>query len=263
MSNVMVKGRMGKGARRVAGMLLAAVVLGILPAGASAEEAKGFSVSSDITAASKYVWRGLILTDEQVLQPSLTVARKGLSLNLWANTDLTDINGTSGEINELDYTIDYSFSRDKADFSVGLIQYTFPHTGFEPTTEIYASAGLSVLLSPTVSVYYDVDEVGGLYGTFGVSHSIPLGEVVKGISPSLDLSGSIGYATSDWNEGYYGVSSSGLVDLLLTASLSVPIDEYLSLAPFVSFSQVLDSDLERAVADDNAAFFGATLSLAF
>jgi hypothetical protein len=53
------------------------------------------------------------------------------------------------------------------------------------------------------------------------------------------------------------------VDLLLTASLSVPIDEYLSLAPFVSFSQVLDSDLESAVADDNAAFFGATLSLAF
>ncbi len=263
MSNVTVKGRRRGGRRRVTAMLLAAIVLGILSSGASAEETKGFSVSGDITVASKYVWRGLILTDEQVLQPSLTVARKGLSLNLWANTDLTDINGTSGEINELDYTIDYSFSLDKADFSVGLIQYTFPHTGFEPTTEIYASAGLSVLLSPAVSVYYDADEVGGLYGTFGVSHSFPLGEVVKGISPSLDLSGSIGYATSDWNEGYYGVSSSGLVDLLLTASLSVPIDENLSVGPFVSFSQVIDSELQDAVADDHATFFGVTLSLAF
>lgn len=53
------------------------------------------------------------------------------------------------------------------------------------------------------------------------------------------------------------------MDLLLTASLSVPIDEYLSLAPFVSFSQVIDSDLKKAVADDNATFFGATLSVSF
>jgi uncharacterized protein (TIGR02001 family) len=243
-------------------MLLAAFALGI-SSGASAEETKGPAVSADVTVASKYVWRGLRLTDDPVLQPSLTVDYKGLGLNIWGNTDLTDVNGTPGEINELDYTLSYSFSVDKVDLSIGVIQYTFPHTDFEPTTEIYGTAGLSVLLSPTVSVYYDSDEVGGLYGTFGVSHSFPLGEVIKGISPSLDLSGSIAYATSDWNEGYYGVDSSGLVDLLLTASLSVPIDEYLSLAPFVSFSQVMDSDLKNAVADDNATFFGATLSVAF
>jgi uncharacterized protein (TIGR02001 family) len=256
MRNVTSKGRTGETARRVMAMLLAALALGI-SSGAYAEESKGPSLSADITPASKYVWRGLILTDDPVLQPSVTLSHKNLSLNIWANTDLTDINGTSGEINELDYTIDYSSSVDKVNFSVGLIQYTFPHTDFEPTTEIYGSAGLSVLLSPTVSVYYDSDEVGGLYGTFGVSQSFPLGEIIKKISPSLDLSGSIAYATSDWNEGYYGVKSSGLVDLLLTASLSVPIDEYLSLAPFVSFSQVIDSDLKKAVADDNATFFGA------
>jgi hypothetical protein len=243
-------------------ILLAMLALGI-SSGASAEKTKGPSLSGDITPASKYVWRGLILTDDPVLQPSVTLSHKSLSLNIWANTDLTDINGNSGEVNELDYTIDYSSSVDKVNFSVGLIQYTFPHTDFEATTEIYGSAGLSVLLSPTVSVYYDFDEVGGLYGTFGVSHGFPLGEVIKGISPSLDLSGSIAYATNGWNEGYYGVRSSGLVDLLLTASLSVPIDEYLSLAPFVSFSQVIDSDLKDAVTDDNATFFGATLSVAF
>lgn len=262
MRNVTSKGRTGETARRVMAMLLAALALGI-SSGAYAEESKGPSLSADITPASKYVWRGLILTDDPVLQPSVTLSHKNLSLNIWANTDLTDINGTSGEINELDYTIDYSSSVDKVNFSVGLIQYTFPRTDFEPTTEIYGSAGLSVLLSPTVSVYYDSDEVGGLYGTFGVSQSFPLGEIIKKISPSLDLSGSIAYATSDWNEGYYGVKSSGLVDLLLTASLSVPIDEYLSLAPFVSFSQVIDSDLKKAVADDNATFFGATLSVSF
>ena len=59
------------------------------------------------------------------------------------------------------------------------------------------------------------------------------------------------------------MNGSGLVDLLLAAGLSIPIDEHLSIGPFISFSQVVDSDLQDAVADDNAMFFGATLSYAF
>lgn len=262
MGNLTSKGTARNRARRVTGMLLAAIVLGMLVSVASAEEKKGPAVSFDVTPASKYVWRGLVLTDDPVLQPSFTISYKGLGLNMWANTDLTDVNGTPGEINELDYTIDYSFSVDKVDATLGLIQYTFPHTDYEPTTEIFGSAGLSVLLSPTVSLYYDVDQVHGLYGTVGISHGFPLGEF-KGISPSLDLSGSIGYGSSDYNDGYFGVDDSGFVDLLLTATLSIPIDEYLSVAPFVSFMQLLDSDLRNAVSDENATYFGATLSVSF
>jgi len=262
MGNPTSNGKSREGTRRIACMVLSAIMLGMVSSAASAEEKKGPAVSFDVTPASKYVWRGLILTDDSVLQPSFTISYKGLGLNIWANTDLTDVNGTPGEINELDYTINYSFSIDKVDASVGLIQYTFPHTDYEPTTEIFASAGLSVLLSPTVTLYYDVDQVHGLYGTVGVSHGFPLG-TFKGISPSLDLSGSIGYGSSDYNAGYFGVDSSGLVDLLLTARLAIPIDEYLSVAPFVSFSQLLDSDLKNAVSDDNATYFGVTLSVSF
>jgi uncharacterized protein (TIGR02001 family) len=262
MRNVTDKGSARRSARLILLVLLATAGAGIFPE-ASAEEMKVPSISADVTAASKYVWRGLILTDDPVLQPSLTVSHRNLSLNIWGNTDLTDVNGTPGETNELDYTLDYSFSVNKVNLDFGVIQYTFPHTAFDPTTEIYGSAGISVLLSPTVTVYYDSDEVGGLYGTLGISHSFSLGDVYKGISPSLELSGSIGYATGDWNEGYYGVNSSGLVDILLTAGLAIPLDEYLSIGPFISFSQVVDSDLQDAVVHDNATFFGATLSYAF
>ena len=262
MHNTTDKGRARRTARLIITVLLATAAAGIF-SGASAEETKGPSVSADITVASKYVWRGLVLTDDPVLQPSLTVDYKSLNLNVWGNTDLTDVNGTPGETNELDYTLSYSFAVNKVNLTLGVIQYTFPHTDFEPTTEIYGSAGLDMLLSPTVSIYYDVDQVNGLYGTLGISHSFSLGEVYKGITPSLDLSGSIGYGSSNYNEGYFGVDSSGLVDLLLTATLSVPIDDHLFVGPFVSFSQVLDSDLKDAVDKDNATFFGATLSLAF
>ena len=255
-----------KRARRPERMILL-VLLATAAAGlfseASAEETKGISVSTDFTVASKYVWRGLVLTDDPVLQPSLTLDYKSLNLNVWGNTDLTDANGTPGEINELDYTLSYSFAVKNVNLTLGVIQYTFPHTDYEPTTEIYGSAGLDMLLSPTVNIYYDVDQVGGVYGTVGISHSFSLGEVYKGISPSLDLSGSVGYGSPSYNEGYFGVHTSGFVDLLLTAELAIPIDEHLSVAPFVSFSQVLDSKLRDAVEDDNATFFGASLSFAF
>lgn len=256
-------GRIGASKRAWIARCLVVAMAVVSATAAFAQEAKGPAVSADISVASKYVWRGLILTNDPVLQPSLTVAYKGLDMNIWANTDLTDVNGTPGEVNEFDYTLSYSFSFKNVNASVGVIQYTFPHTAFEPTTEITASAGLDVPLSPTVTLYYDVDQVGGIYGTVGVSHSLPLGVVYRGISPSLDLSGSIGYASDNWNEGYYGVKTSGFVDLLLTATLSVPVDDHLSVAPFVSFSQVLDGGLKDAVQHDNATYFGATLSYAF
>ena len=262
MRNVTSKGRTGETARRVLTMMLAAITL-FVSAGASAEETKKPAVSADVTVASKYVWRGLRLTDDPVLQPSLTVDYKGLGLNIWANTDLTDVNGTPGQTNELDYTLSYSFAVDKAELSFGVIQYTFPHTSFEPTTEIYGTATMDYLLSPTATIYWDTDEVGGVYATLGIGHSFPLGDLYRGISPSLDLSGSIGYATSNWNKGYYGVNSSGLVDLLLTAGFAIPIDDHLSTGLFVSFSSVVDSDLRDAVDNNQTTSFGATLSYAF
>lgn len=261
MTRIVDRGKARGRAGRVSRILAATIAL-CVGAGASAEDAERPTVGADVAVVSKYVWRGLILTDDPVLQPSLTVGYKGLGLNVWANTDLTDVNGTPGEVNELDYTLDYSFSVKKVNLSVGAIQYTFPHTSFEPTTELYGTAALDVLFSPTVKIYWDVDEVGGVYGTVGIGHSFPLKEV-KGITPSLDLSGSLGYATSGWNEGYYGVKSSGLVDLLLTVGLPVPIDGHLSITPYLSYSQVIDGDLKNAVAHDKATFFGATLSLAF
>ncbi len=225
------------------------------------------SVSGDLTFASKYVWRGLILTDDPVLQPSVTVSHKGFSLNLWANDDLTD-KGTSGasEITEFDYTLDYSFAVKKFSFDLGVIQYTFPNTGSEGTTEIFGTVGYDFIVSPSLTLYWDTDEAGGVYGNLSLSHSFGLGEIL-GLKPSLDLSAGIGYASSGWNDFYYNVDSSAFVDLLLTAGLSVPVDEYLTVTPFISYSTLVDGDLEDAVklsgSNDSATFYGVTISISF
>ncbi len=224
------------------------------------------SVNVDLALSSKYVWRGLLVTDDPVLQPSLTIGYKKLSLNFWANHDLTD-RGASGEseITEFDYTLDYSSSADKFSYSLGVIQYTFPDVG-EGTTELYGSIGYDFVVSPTLAIYYDTDEAGGIYANLGLGYSLPLPEVAE-LSASLDLSGSIGYASSGWNELYYGVDDSAFVDLLLTATLNIPIDEHITVVPYVSYSLLVDSKLENAVeaagSDEDPVYYGANISIAF
>lgn len=246
-------------------LLVAVIIMAACSSAAFAGEDSP-SVNVDLTFGSRYVWRGLILTDDPVLQPSLTIGYKKLSLNVWANNDLTD-KGASGEseITELDYTLDYSSSVDKFSYSLGVIQYTFPDVG-EGTTELYGSIGYDFVVSPTLTLYYDTDEAGGIYANLGLGYSLPLPEVAE-VSPSLVLSGSVAYATSNWNEFYYSVDDSAFVDLLLTATLTVPVDNHITVSPYLSYSLLLDSKLEDAAnaagSDEDPFFFGVTLSITF
>lgn len=257
--------------RRGIGAALAAALVAAAAAVPSHAAEEGVTGSLAATLSSAYVFRGTLVTDDPVLQPSLTLSAGDFSFNVWANQNLTDYNtapGTgpapgsvdgSGQIVELDYTLGYSFAVEKFSFSVGGIQYTFPHTTLEPTTEIFGTVACDVPLAPKLSLYWDVDEAGGVYANLGVGHTFGFGEVAKGISPSLGLTASVGYASGGWNELYYGVRESGLVDLLLGATVTVPVGKALSLAGFASYSDVLDgtlSDRAKILYGDPDAFFG-------
>ena len=111
-------------------------------------ERVAWSTALDLSYVTKYVWRGIPVTSESVFQPSFTVAHSsGTSANVWANMDVTDVNGLSGEVNEIDYTLDYSWEDGFASLSAGFIRYTFPNTPFTATSEVYAGAGFDVAFS--------------------------------------------------------------------------------------------------------------------
>lgn len=250
---------------RITSLFLTVLATAALLAGgvssASAQEG-GATVSADLTYVNRYVWRGLLLTDDPVMQPSLTAGYGGLSVNLWANTDLTGVNGTPGEMNELDYTVDYSFAVGGIGVSLGAVQYTFPHTGYEPTAEIYAGATLDTFLSPSLTFYQDVDEADGYYVSLGGEYGTDLGAPGRDVSTTLGMSFSVGFASADWNDFYYGVDSSGPVDLLVSVDLTFDFGGVLSVTPSAAISKIIDSDLEDAVEDPDVTTFGITLSMA-
>ena len=159
--------------------------------GVAAEKTLPVDLKIGADAVSKYVWRGQLLTDDPVFQPTATVSYKGLSLNLWGSLDMTDIHETSGHIwrlQELDYTLAYAYSPlDGLDLQAGATAYTFPGTTFASTTEVYASAALSkVLLAPTLTVYRDIDEADSWYAEEGDAPRIPASDLLYPGSPQFN-----------------------------------------------------------------------------
>ena len=223
----------------------------ILPATA---EDVDVSVDAEILVVSKYIWRGLEVNEDPVLQPSLTVAYGGFSFNVWGNMDLTnfgkdecvytsDCESRAGQFTEIDLTLDYSHSFDKFTLGVGIIAYEFPNwDDSEDTHELYLAFSYDCLLQPALTLYYDFDEVEGFYANFSVGHSFAINDKV-----GIDLSGSVGYGDSDYNLAYFGVDNSALVDANCSVAMPFQVTGKITITPMLSLTSIIDSDLKDSV----------------
>jgi uncharacterized protein (TIGR02001 family) len=218
------------------------------------------SFSADAGLNSRYVWRGILLTDGAVLQPGITFGAEGASVNVWGSMDLADANGMAGEFNEVDYTLDYSFAAgERASVSVGAIAYTFPNTAFESTTELYAGASFDVPGSPSITLYRDVDLIEGLYVSLGGAHSFGESGVKVGFT--------LGVGDADHNAGCYGGADAGLSDLTLGVTYAfpgLPENQSVSLAAMVTSLAGDPGDVTDAAGGDTSNFVaGVTYSVSF
>ncbi len=231
---------------------------------ANAMELGGTSVDVGVDAAvmNSYVWRGILLTDDPVFQPGVTVGCNNLSLNFWANMDLGDANDTKGDINEFDYTLEYDYSVRSFNLSAGVIHYTFPNTDFDPTTELFAGIGYEVIGNPSLTVYQDIGEAEGTYLSLGGGTSVPLGSL-----SSLDLSASLSFGSSGHNGFYYGSDEAGFTDILLSAGVPFGIGDQCEISPSLAFTSVIDSGIRDSYdsGDMNTSniVYGITLSAGF
>lgn len=236
------------------------------------DECSGWSAVStnlDLGYVSKYVWRGLVLNPDPAVQPSVTFAHpSGWSFNVWASMDTTDAGigigygDKSGSFTEIDYTLNYAFSALGKSMNAGVVAYTFPHTNFDETSELFYNVGFGGMLSPSLSLNYDFDQVDGLYAALGVSHSVdmPLGE---NKTVPLSFAAKIGYATADYNDFYFGGNDkAAFTDAMISVSAPIAMGGF-KLTPTLYYTMVVDSDLRDAVVDPDNFVIGLTGSYAF
>jgi hypothetical protein len=240
-------------------VLTGAMVLsltGIVASTSALAEEEMPTVDASVSTYSAYVWRGFGLSDDSiVIQPSMTVGYKGFAMNLWGNLDTDYYAADTTKYNETDITLSYDGAYEKIGYGFGYIYYALD--GLDDTQEIYGNLSYDILLSPTLTFYYDVDTFSGAYyATFDISHSFPIGEY------ALDLGALVSYL--DDNEDYDAFHNG-----VLSASMAFPVGKYFSITPEFNYSFALSSDAEdyikAASADNDDSYFygGATISFAF
>ncbi|MHC5182351.1 MAG: TorF family putative porin [Planctomycetota bacterium] len=231
------------------------------------EEAEGSAFSFDVSADffSKYVWRGIVVTDDWVFQPGASFTYGGLTAGVWGNVDMTDENGEEWEFIEYDYYVDYSGNlTDSLSYSLGYIYYKFP--GLEDTYEFYGGLSYDTILSPSITWYYDADAVEGSYVAFGLGHSVDeIAKLSDDISMGMDIGLNIGWGDSDYNDAYWSGADAGdgFNDLTLSFAFPIPIGSW-TVSPSLNYMTLLDSDVRDSAGDDDDAFFaGISLSTSF
>jgi len=201
-------------------------------------------VDAGVALNGKYVWRGMVMTPDPVLQPSVGVNALGFGAGFWGNIDLNDVNGQESEFGEIYWTLAYEIGVPLVNFGAGFIHYTFPASDIDRTTEFYVGAALNVLLSPKLTVYQDLDAYKGAYWEAQVSHGVALSPAT-----SLDLTVGLGLGSQGYIEGYFGPATllpnvpelpgnASMTDFFVSAGVPFHPAPMFTVTPSVSYNSL-------------------------
>lgn len=263
----------GVNAAEPEGASAAAPAASTAPAAAEPEAeaaASDWTFTGGTVLNSKYVWRGINLVNAPVVQPYATIGYKGFAFSMWGNLETWHANRyakhgrATGKFTEVDLTLSYSWQWEPFILSVGVIDYIFPNTGANSTAEVYGSVGLDVPLTPTITVYQDVDEAEGTYVTLGVSHVFEdICRPTANTSMNAKLAASVGYGSSKHNSFYYGADKAGFTDLTLSASFPIKLSDHWTLTPSLNYSRLLDQEIRDSMSHDDNIWAGIGLECSF
>jgi len=243
---------------------IALLLLSLFAFNAQAEDEKAWSISLDQAIYDKYIWRGIQFNEEGVNQGSIDFSYDTgdagvFGANIWYNLDLDNENGFSGEFSEVDYTLYWEKSFGALTLGAGHIYYDFSEVNLGSTREFYVSASYDVLLAPSLTVYYDYEDVDGFYVDFAIGHSFDLG--VAGMS--LDLGANIGWADEDMASFYYGASNSGFTNWGASVALNIPVGDNFTITPSIAYYSLLGDAEEDSALEDDDFVFGVNVNFSF
>jgi hypothetical protein len=238
-------------------VLLLLTLLLVIPSVAVAEEDSGGNAS--LGFYNRNVWRGITLSDSTVVQGNAGVEHGALSVDLWFNYDQD-----TSEMNETDWALAYGWGSDTVSWEAGTIYYAFD--GVADTQEIYLGAGFDTALSPSVTLYWDIDEGSGGFLQVGIGHTLEFGD-----ERGLDLGTSVSYNLDNEVMGLDGAGEafSGLYHGEVSAAMSFPLGEVYSLDVMATYTLSLSDDAETAISamaldgGDSAFYGGISFSFSF
>ena len=206
-------------------LLMAAIAL---PVSSMAQDKVEFGVGADVV--SKYIWRGTDLGGPSI-QPSLSVAYKGLSLTAW---------GSIGFDSEDDKEVDLTLAYETGNFSLSVTDYWYPEYSGAHTFEAQIGYDFGLLAANWYTNFAGDDEEYASY----ISLIAPFSLI------GLDWEAEVG--ATPWGTDYYGTDKFSVCDLSLGASKEFNIGK--------SFSTTL---FAKATYNPTIEKFYATIGISF
>ncbi|AEB07903.1 TorF family putative porin [Desulfobacca acetoxidans] len=217
------------------------------------------SVSLGVDFLSQYIWRGMALSrSSAVIQPSITVAYKGFSVNFWGNWDTSEnapfavTPRTGSKWNETDFTVGYSRDlyngeRLKAlTLNLGFIYYALDGV-ISPqgdSCEFYTGLSADVNWFKLAATYNrEFMHYPGNWLTVGVNRVFDL----PFLKSNLDIGNSYIFLFSDDAAAYPNPNNpekafSGPLVGQLYATWNIPVHKWVTVSPKVGFWYALGGD---------------------
>ncbi len=229
-------------------------------------------VTATLLGSTKYMHRGMVQNDNDVLQGELkidtpTIDGGNLRVSSFGNMDLRNTtgdawfpNGFGGKFSEIDFMLAYGRRIGAFSATIGAVSYILPNGRIFPngergtTTEFFISGAGEVLgITTEAELHLDWDEVDGYYAKIGARKVIPIRAF------TVDLGAHVGYSDGDHSLWTYGLSESGLADLVGKARVNYRFDDRTTIFTSINGSTILDRDLRDwfdliGIDDDNLWF---------
>ncbi len=236
-SNIFNKRRRKK--MKIKGVALGILTLVLVVFASARVHAFEGSGSASVDFMSSYVWRGqkLVDNDDVMVQPALSVESAGFGFGFWTNYD-TNYN----ENTETDLTLSYTRTYEGFSATVGYIHYDLINS--LDTEEIFVSVAFDTMLSPSVTLFHDFDEGSGQYLLLSVGHSIDIG---GDMALNLGASAGINFDDKILGTDKKGKEFSDFYNGELSASLSIPVTDSITIEPKVAYSFPLSDDADDAI----------------
>jgi hypothetical protein len=218
------------------------------------------TINTSLSVGNAYVWRGVTLSDQTVVQGELSLglpmAGGTFTAGAWGSAEvdpdstrfssLTDFESGVGEV---DLYAQFAHAAGPAMLTLGVTALRFPEISDWNTFEVFGIAALpNAPLAPSLTLRKDVDAVGGLYAEANVSQSFPVAP-----GHALVLAGMLGASTGQADDGDLAwYADEGITHLMLSASTGFAAGGF-TVTPLVGvvygvddFTKVDDEELRWA-----------------
>ncbi|MBM3326442.1 MAG: hypothetical protein FJY65_05625 [Calditrichaeota bacterium] len=215
----------------------------------------GASLGVEVDAVSRYVWRGLEWSPGAAAQPSLYLTGERYALSLWSNLPLTG--ERSGQVDELDLSLNYGFDCRGLSLEPTLNWYNYPRQSDAPSTIeadmtlFYPLQNYSLSLSNSLDL---IEYRGAYFGSFGAGWSIAFGE------GWLETAMMLNWCSTEFNQAYSDVAVSGLHSLTFDAVFNTTLIGSIWIKPHINLNYLLQPSLRNAVNHPFTAVFGAAFN---